>query len=225
MGLIAPSVPSLVLGSGDVTVLSMTTAYGAFANGGWLRPPVFIRRVEDRDGKVLYRDDSRPSPAVTEETAFLMANMLADVVNRGTGYRARQAGFRYQAAGKTGTTNDYHDAWFVGFTPALVASVWVGFDDPKTIVPGGYAGDIAAPIWGRFMQQATTKDAGWIRRPGGIASAEICRETGLLPSDACYRTHVVKADGTATDELVVGTEFFRRGTEPTGYCTIHGPAH
>jgi membrane carboxypeptidase/penicillin-binding protein len=222
MGLEAPPVPSLVLGSGDVTVLSMTAAYGAFANGGWLRPPVFIRRVEDRDGRVLYRDDSRPSPAVTEETAFLMAQMLADVVNRGTGYRARQAGFRFQAAGKTGTTNDYHDAWFVGFTPALVASVWVGFDDPKTIVPGGYAGDIAAPIWGRFMQQATTKDAGWIRRPGGISSAEICRESGLLPSDACYRTHIVKADGTVTDQSVVATEFFRRGTEPADYCTIHG---
>ncbi len=223
MGLETPAVPSLVLGTGDVTVLSMATAYGTFANGGWVRPPVFIRKVEDRDGKVLYRDDSHPSQAVTEETAFLMANMLADVVNRGTGYRARQAGFRHQAAGKTGTTNDYHDAWFIGFTPALVASVWVGFDDPKTIVPGGYAGDIAAPIWGRFMQQAVTKDAGWIKRPGGIVSAEICRESGLLPGEGCHRAYVVKADGTVTDQSVVGTEFFRRGTEPTDYCTIHGP--
>jgi membrane carboxypeptidase/penicillin-binding protein len=216
-------VPSLVLGSGDVTVLSMATAYGTFANGGWVRPAVFIRKVEDRHGKVLYRDDSRPSQALTEETAFLMANMLADAVNRGTGYRARQAGFRHQAAGKTGTTNDYHDAWFIGFTPALVASVWVGFDDPKTIVPGGYAGDIAAPIWGRFMQQAVTKDAGWIKRPAGIASAEICRESGLLPGEGCYRATVVKPDGTETDEPVVATELFRRGTEPTDYCTVHGP--
>ena len=223
MGLEAPSVPSLVLGTGDVTVLSMATAYGTFANGGWVRPPVFIRKVEDRDGRVLYRDDSHPSQAITEETAFLMANMLADVVNRGTGYRARQAGFRYQAAGKTGTTNDYRDAWFIGFTPALVASVWVGFDDPKTIVPGGYAGDIAAPIWGRFMQQAVTKDAGWIKTPGGVVSAEICRESGLLPSEGCYRAYVVKPDGTPTDQPVVGTEFFRRGTEPTEYCTMHGP--
>ena len=223
MGLEAPAVPSLVLGTGDVTVLSMATAYGTFANGGWVRPPVFIRKIEDRDGKVLYRDDSHPSQAITEETAFLMANMLADVVNRGTGYRARQAGFKYQAAGKTGTTNDYHDAWFIGFTPALVASVWVGFDDPKTIVPGGYAGDIAAPIWGRFMQQTVTKDAGWIKAPGGIVSAEICRESGLLPSEGCLRAYVVKADGTVTDQPVVGTEYFRRGTEPTEYCTIHGP--
>jgi penicillin-binding protein 1A len=221
MGLEAPAVPSLVLGTGDVTVLSMATAYGAFANGGWVRPPVFIRKVEDRDGKVLYRNDSHPSQAVTEETAFLMANMLTDVVNRGTGYRARQAGFRYQAAGKTGTTNDYQDAWFIGFTPALVASVWVGFDDPKTIVPGGYAGDIAAPIWGRFMQQAVTKDSGWIKRPAGITAAEICRESGLLPGEGCYRARVVKADGTVTDQPVVGTEFFRRGTEPTEYCTMH----
>ena len=223
MGLEAPAVPSLVLGTGDVTVLSMATAYGAFANGGWVRPPVFIRKIEDRDGRVLYRDDSHPSQAITAQTAFLMANMLADVVNRGTGYRARQAGFKYQAAGKTGTTNDYHDAWFIGFTPALVASVWVGFDDPKTIVPGGYAGDIAAPIWGRFMQQAVTKDAGWIKPPSGIVSAEICRESGLLPGEGCRRTFVVRADGTVTDQSVAGTEYFLRGTEPTEYCTIHGP--
>jgi 1A family penicillin-binding protein len=222
MGLETPPVPSLVLGTGDVTVLSMTTAYGAFANGGWVRPPVFIRKIEDRDGKVLYKDDSHPSHAITEETAFLMANMLADVVNRGTGYRARQAGFRHHAAGKTGTTNDYHDAWFIGFTPALVASVWVGFDDPKTIVPGGHAGDIAAPMWGRFMQQAVTKDAGWIKRPNGITSAEICRESGLLPGDGCYRAFAVKQDGTVTDQPVVGTEYFRRGTQPTDYCAMHG---
>jgi len=101
--------------------------------------------------------------------------------------------------------------------------VWVGFDDPKTIVPGGYAGDIAAPIWGRFMQQAVTKDAGWIKTPGGVVSAEICRESGLLPSEGCYRAYVVKPDGTPTDQPVVGTEFFRRGTEPTEYCTMHGP--
>ena len=223
MGLEAPSVPSLVLGTGDVTVLSMATAYGTFANGGWMRPPVFIRKVEDRDGKVLFRDDSHASQAITAETAFLMANMLADVVNRGTGYRARQAGFRYQAAGKTGTTNDYRDAWFIGFTPALVASVWVGFDDPKTIVPGGYAGDIAAPIWGRFMQQAVTTDAGWIKRPSGIVSEEICRESGLLPTEGCYRATVIKPDGTDTGQPVVGAEYFRRGTEPSEYCTIHGP--
>ena len=226
VGLNAPSVPSLVLGSGEVTVLSMTTAYATFANGGWVRPPVFVRRVEDRDGRVLYRHDSHPSQAITEETAFLMAHMLSDVVNRGTGYRARQAGFRYQAAGKTGTTNDYRDAWFIGFTPALVATVWVGFDDPKTIVPGGYAGELAAPIWGRFMQQAITKDPGWIKRPGTIVSAEICRESGLLPSEGCHRTYVVKADGTVTDQTVVGTEYFRRGTEPDEYCTMHfAPDH
>jgi penicillin-binding protein 1A len=222
VGLSAPSVPSLVLGSGDVTVLSMATAYGTFANGGWLRPPIFVRRVEDRDGKVLYRADPHPSQAISEETAFLMANMLSDAVNRGTGYRARQAGFRHQAAGKTGTTNDYRDAWFIGFTPALVTSVWVGFDDPKTIVPGGYAGELAAPIWGRFMQQAVTKDAGWIKRPSGVVSAEICRETGLLPTQGCYRMMVLTPDGDETDQPVVGTELFRRGTEPTEYCTLHG---
>ena len=116
--------------------------------------------------------------------------MLADALNSGTGYRAREAGFRYPAGGKTGTTNDYKDAWFVGFTPSLVTAVWVGFDQPKTIMPGGYAGQLAAPIWGRFMKDAVPRDTGWVRRPSGIAAVEICRASGLLPGEGCYRVHV-----------------------------------
>jgi penicillin-binding protein 1A len=186
LGLQAPPVPSLVLGSGDVTVLSMASAYAVFANGGVLRPPVFIRRVEDRDGHVLYRSTPKAQRAVSEETAFLMAQMLTDVINSGTGYRAREAGFKFPAAGKTGTTNDFHDAWFIGFTPSLVTSVWVGFDRPKTIAPGAYAASLAAPIWGRFMQQAAgDRNAGWIAQPGGVVAVEICRLSGALPTDVC----------------------------------------
>ena len=219
LGIEAPSVPSMVLGSGDVTALSMATAYGAFANGGFVRTPIFIRRVEDANGRVLYTGQSTARPAVSPETAFLMAQMLADALNSGTGYRARQGGFKYAAGGKTGTTNDYKDAWFIGFTPALVTAVWVGFDQPKTIVSGGYAGQLAAPIWGRFMKDAVTRDAGWVKRPSGIEAVEVCRASGLLPTDGCYR-------GTADDDgnmkATVGTEYFRRGTEPTDTCPIHG---
>ena len=225
VGLDAPSVPSMVLGSGDVTALSMAAAYGVFANGGWLRPPVFIRRVEDKNGRVIYSDTSKPHQALTEETSFLMAQMLADVVNAGTGYRAREAGFRFRAAGKTGTTNDYRDAWFIGFTPSLVTSVWVGFDQPKTIVAGGYAGQLAAPIWGRFMQQANLKDVGWIRQPPGVVSVEICRLSGQLPAEGCSRVQDIGEDGLPIEKSAVGFEYFRRGTEPTEYCTIHGYAH
>jgi penicillin-binding protein 1A len=222
LGLEAPAVPSMVLGSGDVTALSMAAAYGAFANGGWLRQPIFIRRVEDSRGRVIFSDRADSTQALSEETAFQIASMLSDVVNAGTGYRAREAGFRFQAAGKTGTTNDYQDAWFIGFTPALVTSVWVGFDRPKTIVNGGYAGQLAAPIWGRFMQQSGMKNVGWLRQPKGIVPVPICRDSGMLPAEGCYRVEKVDREGALVERSVVAIEYFRRGTEPTEPCTMHG---
>ena len=109
-----PSVPSLALGASEVTLISLTAAYGAFADTGIVRQPLLIRKVEDSDGNVLYTDEAKSHRAVSEATAFLMSSMLADVINAGTAYRARQAGFTLPAAGKTGTTNDYVDAWFIG---------------------------------------------------------------------------------------------------------------
>jgi penicillin-binding protein 1A len=201
----------------------MTTAYGAFANGGWLRTPVFIRRVEDAQGTVLYTGVSETRRAISEQTAFLMATILADVVNSGTGYRVRQAGFTAPAAGKTGTTNDYRDAWFIGFTPKIVTGVWVGFDDPKTIVPGGYAGELAAPIWGRFMKAAVpAKEAAWIKPPDGIVTMEVCRASGALPTEGCRRALVTDRDGFSVEKNLVGVEYFRHGTEPAMECPIHG---
>ena len=109
--------------------------------------------------------------------------MLADVVDRGhrRGRRGK-VGFTLPAAGKTGTTNEYRDAWFVGYTPDLVAGVWVGFDRPRTIVPGGYASELAVPIWGAFMRDATAgSKAGPSRVPPGLVGVEICQDSGLLP--------------------------------------------
>jgi 1A family penicillin-binding protein len=153
-----PSVPSLALGSGEVTLLSMTSAYAAFANQGMLNTPVLIRRVETTGGEVLFEASRRAERAVSEATAFIMTTMMADVINAGTAWQARRVGFTLPAAGKTGTTNDYHDAWFVGYTPKLVTGVWLGYDQPQTIVSNGYAGDLAVPIWGRFMKAATDGD-------------------------------------------------------------------
>ena len=99
-----------------------------------------------------FRATAHPRRAVSETTAFLMASMLADVIDAGTANRARALGFKLPAAGKTGTTNDFVDAWFVGFTPSLVAGVWVGFDTPRTIVKNGFAGQLAVPMWTSFMK-------------------------------------------------------------------------
>ena len=153
-----PNVPSLALGSGEVTLMAMTAAYASFANEGMLPHPTMIRRVEDLEGQVLYQGAEAPKRVVSETTAFLLTSMLADVVNQGTAYKARQVGFTLPAGGKTGTTNDYVDAWFVGFTPKLATGVWVGFDQPQTILSDGYAGDVAVPLWARFMRDATKGD-------------------------------------------------------------------
>jgi penicillin-binding protein 1A len=222
MGLEAPPVPSLVLGTGDVTLLSLTTAYGAFANGGLLQRPLVVRRVEDADGTLLYGNEQESRRVVSEQTAFQISTMLADVVDRGTGWQARNVGFRLPAAGKTGTTNEYRDAWFVGYTPDLVAGVWLGFDQPRTIVAGGYAGELAVPVWGAFMRDALagTKGRGF-KRPEGLVAVEICQESGLLPGAACRRARRVTSHGELSDASTVGVEYFRRGTEPTEECPIH----
>jgi len=218
-----PSVPSLALGSGEVTLLSMTSAYSAFANKGMLNAPTLIRRVETVDGEVLYRNDQRPERAVSEATAYLMTSMLADVVNAGTAWQARRVGFTLPAAGKTGTTNDYHDVWFVGYTPRLVAGVWVGYDQPRTIVANGYAGDLAVPIWGRFMKQATEGDEPtWFRPPATVIGVNVCRLSGKLPVDGCRNAVVTDKDGSLTIRSQVYTEYFVRGSEPIDFCPYHG---
>jgi penicillin-binding protein 1A len=217
-----PSVPSLALGASEVSLLSLTAAYGAFANGGIVRRPILIRRVEDSDGNVLFNDVGKADRAVSESTAFLMASMLADVINAGTAYRARQAGFTLPAAGKTGTTNDYVDAWFVGFTPKLVTGVWVGFDQPKTIIRNGYAGELAVPLWGSFMKTATRHDKPeWLEKPASIVSTNVCRLSGRLPNDGCDRVEVINRDGFVETRSMIYTEHFVRGTLPTSICPLH----
>jgi len=207
-----PAVPSLALGSGEVTLLSLTSAFGAFDNQGVLASPSLIRRVTTSEGQVLFETTPSTKPAVSPTTAFLITSMLQDVVNAGTAAQARQIGFRLPAAGKTGTTNDYRDAWFVGYTPRLVTGVWVGYDQPRTIVRGGYAAELAVPLWARFMMTATQDDkAESFRPPAGIVAVEIDGASGRLATDDCRRAK----DG------IVYTEYFARGTEPIDICPIH----
>ncbi len=219
-----PSVPSLALGSGEVTLQSLTAAYAAFANHGFVPRATVIRRVEDRDGTVLYAAQDTPKRAINDTTAFLMSNMMADVVNAGTAAGIRRLGFTLPAAGKTGTTNDFNDAWFVGFTPSLVAGVWVGFDRPQTILPRGFAADVAVPVWASFMKVATKgAKPDWLPQPPGIVSANICRISGKLASPECADADVVGDDGTVQRRSMVYTEYFTNGTQPTEYCHAHEP--
>ncbi len=218
-----PGVPSLALGSGEVTLQAMTAAYAGFANHGLVPQPVVIRRVEDQDGRVLYQEHDTTTRAVSDQTAYLMTTMMADVVNAGTAAGARRLGFTLPAAGKTGTTNDFNDAWFIGFTPKLVAGVWVGFDQPHTILPNGFAADIAVPAWAAFMKAATRNDKPeWFEPPAGITTANVCRLSGKLASEGCEDVEVVNKDGSLERRSMIYTEYFVRGTEPTTFCDLHG---
>jgi membrane carboxypeptidase/penicillin-binding protein len=204
-----PAVPSLALGAGEVTLASLTSAYAAFANGGFVRKPALVRHIEYGDGEGLEAWHDSPTRAINETTAFLMSDMLADVINAGTGAQARTLGFRLPAAGKTGTTNNYNDAWFIGYTPKLVVGVWVGFDTPHTIMRNGFAASVAVPMWAKFMAEATQGEkADWFRVPDSIVVADICPVSGRLATENCEDHR---------------RQYFISGTQPVDYCNVHQP--
>ncbi len=149
-------VPSIALGTSEVTPLELTSVYATIANKGIYNEPLSILRIEDKNGIVLMQSIPKSEEALSEETTFLITNMLETVMNEGTGIRTRVIHKFYRpAAGKTGTTQDYGDAWFMGFTPQLVAGVWVGFDDRRVTFTGSYGqgAKAANPIWSNFMRE------------------------------------------------------------------------
>ncbi len=171
---------------------------------------------------MLYAAKESSTYAISDTTAYLMTTMMADVINAGTGADARRLGFTLPAAGKTGTTNDFHDAWFVGFTPRLAAGVWVGFDQPRTILPNGFAGTIAVPVWAAFMKAATRGDKPeWLKLPPAVTTARICSLSGKLASEGCEDVEVVGRDGHVERRSLVYTEYFASGTRPTDFCELH----
>ena len=183
-----PAVPSLALGTGEVTLLDLTSAYGAFANDGIIAPHTLITRIEDRSGNTIWQSslDRHPYRAVRPGTAYLMSSMLADVINRGTGARAR--GRRLQATGGRQDRNDRRlwDAWFIGYTPHLVAGVWFGYDEKKTIMNRGFAGTVAVPAWARFMMKATEGSTPeWFSMPSDVERIAVCRKTGMRAAADC----------------------------------------
>jgi penicillin-binding protein 1A len=221
-----PAVPSLALGTGGVTLLELTSAYVPFASEGRWVKPAFIRRVEDNDGRVIWSAPYVAHQAIDASTAFLMSSMLRDVIAGGTGYLARSMGFKHAAAGKTGTTDDFADAWFIGYTPRLVTGVWFGFDRPRTIFTGGFAGVVAVPAWTRFMLKATAADpTEWYKQPPDVEKLTICRLSGALATEECRHEVapvLTSADSPgASTEPPVSEDYFVVGTGPTELCPIH----
>ena len=198
---------SLALGTSEVNLLELTSAYGVFADQGIRVYPVFVLRVEDKNGKVLEQTRPTAEEALSPETALTMTSMLSSVVETGTAASARALGLSVPAAGKTGTTDDYSDAWFVGYVPGLVTGVWVGFDRKQKIGPGMTGAAAALPIWVDITGAATKGKAPQeFPVPSGVVSALICGQTGLLANPACPETEL---------------ELFKEGTQPTGFCNVH----
>ena len=194
--------PSLAIGAADITPLELARAYATFANGG-IRPQIrTFEDVVDPLAGTLERQPIEAERVIDGGTAFLITSLLEGVVDRGTAAALRRGGLTGPLAGKTGTSNDERDAWFVGYTPELVAVVWIGFDEPKSL--GIAASGIALPVWERFMREAT---GGTVRgafvRPYEVEEIEIDPMTGAVALAGCPARRV---------------EYFLPGTEPTTTC-------
>ncbi len=199
---------SLALGSVEVTLMDLTTAFNTFADGGIRVKPIMVTRVEDAHGAVLEENRPDEQPVLRPQTAYVVTNMMQSVVNEGTAAEIRQLGYQGLAAGKTGTTDDYADAWFIGFTPEITCGVWVGFDKKKTIFNGATGGAVAAPVWADFMKTVRPDSAqsDSFPVPDSIVTTAICEQTGQLAAPSCPR---------------VRYEVFVAGTEPTTPCALH----
>jgi penicillin-binding protein 1A len=204
LGISSPllAVPALALGSSDVTLLDLTSAYAVFANQGVRQPPVAILSITDSSGRTLFANDALPAQVMRPQTAYLITNLLKGVVEQGTGWKARALG--RPIAGKTGTTNDYRDAWFIGYTPELVAGVWVGYDDQRSLGPRATGSRAALPLWLNFMQEAVRgQEPVDFSIPAGVVFRNIDPHTGLLSTERCKSSL---------------REAFLPGTEPRTYC-------
>ncbi|MHC1699143.1 MAG: transglycosylase domain-containing protein [Geobacteraceae bacterium] len=201
---------SLALGTDDVTLHDLVSAYAPFASGGLQPKSRTIIRVYDRNRRVWTENPPSVTPVLSPAVAFVTTQMLKDVMLYGTAKSLEKFSREHHAAGKTGTTDDYRDAWFVGYTPRLVTGVWVGYDKPRPGGKGFTGGAVSAPIWGRFMRSVSAADhTGDFSKPDTVVSVEIDPTTGNLAAPDCPS----KRD-----------EFYLEGTEPTVYCPEHGGA-
>ena len=202
-----PDVPSLALGSGLVSPLELTAAYAVFPSLGYRVRPRAIVSVRDGSGSVVHRVHTERERVLSDDVAFQMISMLQDVVARGTGAGARHYGVSGPVGGKTGSTNEYRDAWFVGFSSSAVVGVWVGFDQPAPIREGGSGARVALPIWADFMRRTSQRlPAEPFAPPADVHGETLCRISHERPVQGCP-TYV---------------EYFKSGDEiPSGLCPLH----
>lgn len=203
-----PAVPSLAIGVGEVKEIELVSAFTTFPNMGIHIPYRMIDKIVDRYGHVLEDNTAiRKDEVLSAQTAYIMVNMMKSVVDAGTAQRARWMGFTRPAAGKTGTSDNFCDNWFVGYTPQITTGIWVGFDDKTSLGEAEDGARNAVPIWTEYMKAACASLPPLdFEEPEGIAHADVCSESGELATDRCPE---------------VRSEVFKEGTEPTVECHLH----
>ncbi|MDZ7833336.1 MAG: PBP1A family penicillin-binding protein [Desulfobacterales bacterium] len=208
---------SLALGSSGISLLEIGRAYSVFANQGSMIEPQFITRIEDRQGNVIYEPDQAPEQVIEKSTAYIITHLLKEVVEHGTGWRVRA--LERPVAGKTGTTNNLYDAWFVGYTPRYVTAVWVGFDEEAPLGRKETGSRAASPIWLDFMKQALAdKPEKIFPVPDSVVFSKIDLKTGLLPipesrhtAYECFKEGTAPKQKTQAPDAVDSEEFYKKG--------------
>jgi penicillin-binding protein 1A len=200
------AVPAIALGAVEVTPVELVAAYAPFANGGQRVTPHLVTRIEAGDGTVLWSAQPAPEPVMDPRDAFQLTSMLRSVVDEGTARTLRERGVHVPVAGKTGTTNNGADVWFVGYTPSLVAGFWFGYDTPRSLGTGAAGGRFAAPAWAEFYRAGWDEELdedGW-EVPDGLVPVMVDPASGLLADEWCGERQ---------------EEWFKPGTEPTRYAS------
>ena len=206
-----PHGPAIYIGSFETNLKDLTAAYSVFPNAGMRKQAYIIERIDNQQHKPIYRAAHISAPALDPSAAWMTSQLMEQVLTSGTAASARSLGFRLPAAGKTGTTNDYKDAWFLGYTSTLTCGVWVGFDQPATIIPHGYGAALALPVWTQVMNKAAEHYPAQTLQPTmPIQHATVCSISNQLATTGC------QAAGAAYDIDLPADKV------PTVACQLHG---
>src|SRR5437868_5255315 len=203
--------PAIYIGSFETNLKDLTAAYSAFPNSGIRKQAYIIERIDNQQHHPIYRAAHISAPALDPSAAWMTSQLMEEVLTRGTAASARSLGFKLPAAGKTGTTNDYKDAWFMGYSNTLTCGVWVGFDQPVTIIPRGYGAALALPVWTQVMNKASSRYPAKALEPTmAQARVTVCSISNQLATTGC------QAVGTAYDIDLPADKV------PTVACEVHG---
>ncbi|PYK31018.1 MAG: hypothetical protein DME57_05195 [Verrucomicrobia bacterium] len=206
-----PHGPAIYIGSFETNLKDLTAAYAVFPNGGVRKQAYIIERIDDAEHQPVYRASHIAAPGLDPSAAWMTSQLMEEVLTRGTAAAARSLGFKLPAAGKTGTTNDYKDAWFVGYTSTLTCGVWVGFDQPVTIIPHGYGAALALPIWVQVMNKGATIYPPQDLQPTmPMAHALVCSLSNHLATTGCESAATAYEIDIPADKV------------PTTACEVHG---